>query len=70
MNDEIREPYGMSDIEGIRKKYGDSAADSMEYENKKQEKEADNFFEAAIEEEDKKRLLELCIRALEAKKML
>lgn len=68
MNDEIREPYGMSDIEGIRKKYGDSAADSMEYANKKQEKEADNFFEAAIEEEDKKRLLELCIRALEAKK--
>lgn len=29
MKDEIREPYGMSDIEGIRKKYGDLYANIM-----------------------------------------
>ena len=75
MNDEIREPYGMSDIEGIREKFGDLYANIMAESLKKEEAKLNDFnktyndrYSRQANKNTKERMLESYIEYLRAKR--
>ena len=73
MSDKIREPFGANDIEGIRAKYGDIYANSMQRKNE-EEKSAElafrklmiERFSSSADKKTKKKLLEAYLDYLKA----